>query len=142
MTTNPATTTPSARPKTTPKSKWSKPMPSVLVIDDDRSILALAEKTLSTIADIETAATASEGLKKLRNGDYDSVLLDIQLPDQNGLAVYCEIREFDRRIPVVFMTIEAASSTAIEAMQLGAFDYIGKPLSVEPLRDLIEKAIE
>ena len=69
-------------------------------------------------------------------------MLDIQLPDQNGLAVYCEIREFDRRIPVVFMTIEAASSTAIEAMQLGAFDYIGKPLSVEPLRDLIEKAIE
>lgn len=117
-------------------------MPSVLVIDDDRSILALAGKTLSTIADVETAATAGEGLEKLRKGDFDTVLLDIQLPDQNGLAAYCEIREFDRRIPVVFMTIEAASSTAIEAMQLGAFDYIGKPLSVEPLRDLIEKAIE
>ncbi|WP_146533277.1 sigma-54-dependent transcriptional regulator [Rubripirellula reticaptiva] len=117
-------------------------MPSVLVIDDDRSILALAQKTLSAIADVETAATAAEGLDKLRGGDFDTVLLDIQLPDQNGLAVYCEIREFDRRIPVVFMTIEAASSTAIEAMQLGAFDYIGKPLSVEPLRDLIEKAIE
>jgi two-component system nitrogen regulation response regulator GlnG len=117
-------------------------MPSILVIDDDRTILALAEKTLSMIADVETAATASEGLSKLRNGSFDTVLLDIQLPDQNGLAVYCEIREFDRRIPVVFMTIEAASSTAIEAMQLGAFDYIGKPLSVEPLRDLVEKAIE
>ncbi|WP_146513957.1 sigma-54-dependent transcriptional regulator [Rubripirellula amarantea] len=117
-------------------------MPSILVIDDDRTILALAEKTLSAIADVETAATASEGLAKLRRGSFDTVLLDIQLPDQNGLAVYCEIREFDRRIPVVFMTIEAASSTAIEAMQLGAFDYIGKPLSVEPLRDLIEKAIE
>ncbi|MGB7327332.1 MAG: sigma-54 dependent transcriptional regulator [Rubripirellula sp.] len=117
-------------------------MPSILVIDDDRTILALAEKTLSTIADVETAATATEGLAKLKSGSFDTVLLDIQLPDQNGLAVYCEIREFDRRIPVVFMTIEAASSTAIEAMQLGAFDYIGKPLSVEPLRDLIEKAIE
>jgi two-component system nitrogen regulation response regulator GlnG len=117
-------------------------MPTVLVIDDDRTILALAEKALSTIADVETAATATEGLAKLRRGSFDTVLLDIQLPDQNGLAVYCEIREFDRRIPVVFMTIEAASSTAIEAMQLGAFDYIGKPLSVEPLRDLIEKAIE
>ncbi|WP_442506019.1 sigma-54-dependent transcriptional regulator [Novipirellula sp. SH528] len=117
-------------------------MPSVLVIDDDRAILALTEKALSTIADVETAATAKEGLDKLRAGAFDTVLLDIQLPDQNGLAVYCEIREFDRRIPVVFMTVEAASSTAIEAMQLGAFDYIGKPLSVDPLRDLVEKAIE
>ncbi|WP_146595970.1 sigma-54-dependent transcriptional regulator [Novipirellula galeiformis] len=117
-------------------------MPNVLVIDDDRAILALTEKALSPIADVETAATAKEGIAKLRNGTFDTVLLDIQLPDQNGLAVYCEIREFDRRIPVVFMTVEAASSTAIEAMQLGAFDYIGKPLSVEPLRDLVEKAIE
>lgn len=124
------------------QSKWSKPMPSILVIDDDRTILTLVQRSLSTIADVETAATAAEGLEKLRNGSFDTVLLDIQLPDQNGLAVYCEIREIDRRIPVVFMTIEAASSTAIEAMQLGAFDYIGKPLSVEPLRDLVQTAIE
>ncbi|GAA5505805.1 DNA-binding transcriptional regulator NtrC [Novipirellula caenicola] len=137
-----ATLNPNPQPTPIPKSKWSKPMPSVLVIDDDRAILALTEKALSTIADVETAATAKEGLEKLRAGAFDTVLLDIQLPDQNGLAVYCEIREYDRRIPVVFMTVEAASSTAIEAMQLGAFDYIGKPLSVEPLRDLIEKAIE
>ncbi|WP_146579463.1 sigma-54-dependent transcriptional regulator [Neorhodopirellula pilleata] len=117
-------------------------MPNLLVIDDDRAILALAQKSLAAVADITTAATAAEGLEKLRTGDFDAVLLDIQLPDQNGLAVYCEIREMDRRLPVIFMTVEAASNTAIEAMQLGAFDYIGKPLAVEPLRDLVEKAIE
>jgi len=136
------TTATLAEPKTNPQSQWSKAMPSLLVIDDDRAILALAEKALSPIADITTASTARVGLDLLRRGDFDAVLLDIQLPDQNGLAVYCEIREHDRRIPVIFMTIEAASNTAIEAMQLGAFDYIGKPLSVEPLRDLVEKAIE
>lgn len=124
------------------QSKWSKSMPSLLVIDDDRTILALVEKALAPVADITTAANATDGLNLLRSGDFDAVLLDIQLPDQNGLAVYCEIREHDRRIPVIFMTIEAASNTAIEAMQLGAFDYIAKPLSVEPLRDLVEKAIE
>ncbi|WP_146392405.1 sigma-54-dependent transcriptional regulator [Allorhodopirellula solitaria] len=117
-------------------------MPSLLVIDDDRLVLTLTQKSLASIADVETAATAAEGLEKVRRGDYDAVLLDIQLPDQNGLAVYCEIREHDRRIPVIFMTIEAASNTAIEAMQLGAFDYIAKPLAVDPLRDLVEKAIE
>jgi len=119
-----------------------KTMPSVLVIDDDRLVLTLTQRALAPIADIEIAATAEEGLTKLRRGDFDAVLLDIQLPDQNGLAVYCEIREHDRRIPVIFMTIEAASNTAIEAMQLGAFDYIAKPLAVDPLRDLLEKAIE
>lgn len=123
-------------------STWCKSMPSLLVIDDDRLILTLVKKTLASIADIETAATASEGLEKIRAGDFDAVLLDIQLPDQNGLACYCEIREHDRRVPVIFMTIEAASNTAIEAMQLGAFDYIAKPLAVDPLRDLVEKAIE
>ncbi len=117
-------------------------MPKLLVIDDDRTILALAEKTLTPIADVVTASTAGDGLEKLRSGSFDAVLLDIQLPDQNGLAAYCEIREFDRRIPVIFMTVEAASETAIEAMQLGAFDYIAKPLSVDPLRDLVERAIE
>lgn len=125
-----------------PISKWSKAMPSLLVIDDDRAILALADRALAPIADITTAANAADGLDKLRRGSFDAVLLDIQLPDQNGLAVYCEIREHDRRIPVIFMTVEAASNTAIEAMQLGAFDYIAKPLSVDPLRDLVEKAIE
>lgn len=123
-------------------SKRSSSMPKVLVIDDDRSILLLAEKALSPIADVVTAGTAEVGLKLVRAGSFDTVLLDIQLPDQNGLAVYCEIREYDHRLPVIFMTTEAASHTAIEAMQLGAFDYLAKPLSVDPLRDLVEKAIE
>ncbi|KAA5542586.1 sigma-54-dependent Fis family transcriptional regulator [Roseiconus nitratireducens] len=125
-----------------PKSKWSVPAPNILAVDDDPTILAFVERSLASISDVATAKTAGEGLEKLRRGSFDAILLDIQLPDQNGLAAYCEIKEFDRRIPVIFMTVEAASGTAIEAMQLGAFDYIAKPLSVEPLRDLVEKAIE
>jgi len=117
-------------------------MPSVLVIDDDRSILLLAERTLSPIADVRTVTTAGAGIAAVRNERFDAVLLDIQLPDRSGLAAYCEIREIDSKLPVIFMTIEAASSTAIEAMQLGAFDYLAKPLAVDPLRDLVERAIE
>jgi DNA-binding NtrC family response regulator len=117
-------------------------MPKVLVVDDDRSIHLLAERSLSPIADVFTADTAEKGLAMCRKHDFDAVLLDIVLPDRNGLAMYCEIRELDRRLPVIFMTVEATSQTAIEAMQLGAFDYLAKPLSVDPLRDLVEKAIE
>lgn len=117
-------------------------MPKVLVVDDDRTILLLVQKTLAPIAEVVTAENAETGLKLVGTGKFDAVLLDIQLPDQNGLAAYCEIREYDHRLPVIFMTVEAASHTAIEAMQLGAFDYLAKPLSVDQLRELVEKAIE
>jgi len=117
-------------------------MPNVLVIDDDRSIHLLAQKALAPIAEVTVSLSADEGLKALAEKSFDVVLLDIVLPDRNGLAMYCEIREMDRRLPVIFMTVEANSQTAIEAMQLGAFDYLAKPLSVDPLRDLVEKAIE
>lgn len=123
-------------------NSWTQNMPKILVVDDDRTIHLLAQKALSPIADITHAETADAALEMIRNTDYDVVLLDIVLPDRNGLAAYCEIRDVDRRLPVIFMTVEAASHTAIEAMQLGAFDYLAKPLSVDPLRDLVEKAIE
>ncbi len=126
----------------TQKTCGSPLMPKVLVVDDDRSIHLLAQKALAPIADVFTADTAERGLAMVRQHEFDAVLLDIVLPDQNGLALYCEIREHDRRLPVIFMTIEATSQTAIEAMQLGAFDYLAKPLSVDPLRDLVEKAID
>ncbi len=117
-------------------------MPKVLVIDDDRSIHVLAEKSLATIADLFAAETAENGLNMIRQHAFDAVLLDIILPDQNGLALFCEIRKHDHRLLVIFMTSEATCQTAIEAMQLGAFDYLAKPLSVDPLRDLVEKAID
>ncbi len=125
-----------------PNTYGTSHMPKILVVDDDRSIHLLAEKSLAPIADVYTADTADRGLAMVRQHDFDAVLLDIVLPDRNGLAMYCEIRELDRRLPVIFMTIEATSQTAIEAMQLGAFDYLAKPLSVDPLRDLVEKAID
>lgn len=117
-------------------------MPTVLVIDDDRSIHLMIRKALEPIAEIVSAERGDEGLKKLRSGNFDAVLLDIQLPERSGMAVFCEIQEHDKRLPVIFMTIEATSETAIEAMQLGAFDYLAKPLSVESLRALVNRAID
>ena len=116
-------------------------MPKLLVIDDDRAIALLVRQSLDGIAEIQTAETAAEGLAMLRDGDFDAVLLDIMLPDQNGLAVFCEIKEGDNRLPVIFMTVDATSQTAIEAMQLGAFDYLAKPLRSKNLRELVSTAL-
>ncbi len=117
-------------------------MPTILVIDDDRAILLLVRQALDGVADIVTAETADAGIKLLREGKVDAVLLDIMLPDRSGMAVFSEVHEYDRRLPVIFMTIEATSQTAIEAMQLGAFDYLAKPLQVTALRTLVSRAIE
>lgn len=117
-------------------------MPKILVIDDDRAILTLVRNTLAGVADLLTADTAAQGLQMLRQHQPDAVLLDILLPDRNGLAMLGDVHQQDRRLPVIFMTSEADSETAIEAMQLGAFDYIAKPLETAALRSLMSRAIE
>ena len=117
-------------------------MPQVLVIDDDPSIFLLVRKALQGVAEVVTAGDGEEGFTKLKSDKFDVVLLDIMLPDVDGIALFCEIREYDRRLPVVFMTIEATSNTAIEAMQRGAFDYLAKPLDIASLRVLVSRAIE
>ncbi len=118
-------------------------MGDILVVDDDRTILHLAEKALRD-ADhvVHTARTAEEGLHKVRELRPDVVLLDIVLPGESGLGVFQRIQEIDRRLPVIFITAGAGSETAIEAMQLGAYDYVAKPLELAPLRDLVDQAIE
>ncbi|WP_145351759.1 sigma-54-dependent transcriptional regulator [Roseimaritima multifibrata] len=117
-------------------------MPTILVIDDDRSIHLLARKALEPVGDVVAADTGEKGLAAMGSETFDCVLLDIQLPDRSGLALFCEIHERDRNLPVIFMTSEANSQTAIEAMQLGAFDYLGKPLAIEALRELVQRAIQ
>ena len=117
-------------------------MTSALIIDDDRTVLHLVERTLSGIVQrVETAARADEGLALCRSFEPDVVLLDINLPDRSGLDLLRSIREFDRRLPVIFITAGADSESAIEAMQLGAYDYLAKPLAVSKLQDLVTRAV-
>lgn len=115
---------------------------SALVIDDDRTVLHLIERTLSGVVQrVETAATGGDGLSLCQSMQPDVVLLDINLPDESGLQVLREIRAFDRRLPVIFITAGADSESAIEAMQLGAYDYLAKPLSSNKLRELVRRAV-
>lgn len=113
----------------------------ILVVDDDRSVHLLVQKSLADIAEVISATTAQEGLRLVAEQSPDVVLLDIQLPDTNGLALFCQVHELDNRLPVIFITVDAGSETAIEAMQLGAYDYVGKPLRVQALASLVSRAI-
>ncbi len=120
-------------------------MPTILAVDDDRSVLHMVEKAF-TESDVKvlTSRSAEEGLKLAEDSrnPVDVVLLDIMLPDVSGLAAFEQFREQDPKRPVIFITADSKSETAIQAMTKGAYDYLVKPLSLTQLREIIGKALE
>jgi two-component system nitrogen regulation response regulator GlnG len=118
-------------------------MSTLLVIDDEPSILHAFRRAFHDPAlTLLTASTAAEGLETVRAARPDVILIDIHLPDRSGLDAFRDIRKIDARIPVVFITGHGTTDTAIEAMKLGAYDYLLKPLELAPLRDLVTRALE
>jgi DNA-binding NtrC family response regulator len=119
-------------------------MAQLLLIDDDLAILPdQVRHALAPLAhQLTVAGTGAEGLDRLRASPPDVVLLDLRLPDLSGLEVYTQIRAFDARIPVIFVTVAKTAGTAIEAMKLGAFNYLYKPLDPAELRRVVAEALE
>jgi DNA-binding NtrC family response regulator len=117
-------------------------MPTLLVVDDEPSILAAFRRAFRDNAlEVRTAESAAEGLALARECHPDVVILDIQLPDMSGLEALRKLHELDARSPVIFITGKSTTDTAIEAMKLGAFEYLLKPLELAQLRKVIEQAL-
>src|SRR5262249_31439792 len=120
-----------------------RPMPTILVIDDEQSVRYSFKRVFeSERLQVATAMTAAEGLKLLREIKPDIIVLDLQLPDANGLDVFRDIHAQDPRRPVIFVTAHGTTETVIEAMKNGAFDYLVKPLDLEKLSQVVEQAVE
>jgi DNA-binding NtrC family response regulator len=117
-------------------------MANVLVIDDDRSVPFLIERAVQgTGVNVLAARSVQEGLDLLERRP-DVVLLDIMLPEGSGLEAVRKIQDRDPKLPIIFITAGGTSDTTIEAMKLGAYDYLLKPLDLPKLRDLVERALE
>ncbi|MHB1034167.1 MAG: sigma-54-dependent transcriptional regulator [Pirellulales bacterium] len=118
-------------------------MPSVLVIDDDDAVLQpIREVFNATEISVLTAGTAADGLHLLEEERPDVVLLDVMLPEASGLEIFQWIHEMDPRLPIIFVTAGGTSETAIEAMKLGAYDYLLKPLDLVQVQRLVRQALE
>jgi len=119
-------------------------MPTLLVIDDDRAILHMVEQAfVGSEVRVRTASTGEEALECVRSGSGpDVVLLDIMLAETSGLELVRQIHALDSKLPVIFITAGGSSDTAIEAMKLGAYDYLLKPLDLPQLKDLVARALE
>jgi two-component system nitrogen regulation response regulator GlnG len=118
-------------------------MPILLVVDDEPSILyffrqAFCEPEVTLL----TASSAAEGVETVIRDRPDVIILDIDLPDASGLDTFRRIHKIDTRIPVIFITGHGTTATAIEAMRLGAYEYLLKPLELDQLLDLVERAFE
>jgi two-component system nitrogen regulation response regulator GlnG len=117
-------------------------MPSLLVIDDKASILQAFRRAFrDPEVTLYTASSGGEGLELVVRHGPDVVILDVYLPDLSGLEVFRRIRQHSARIPVILITGHGTTETAIEAMKLGAFDYLLKPLDVEQLQALVSRAL-
>ena len=118
-------------------------MPTLLVIDDEESILHFFRRAFpGPEISLVTAASAAEGVERVSRDRPDVIILDIDLPDQSGLEVFRRIHRDFPKVPVIFITGHGTSSTALEAMSLGAYEYLLKPLELVPLSDLIARAFE
>lgn len=115
----------------------------ILVVDDEPNILYVIERCFaSPKMKVISVSNARAALQAFQAERPDVALLDIRLPDKSGLDLFQELRAADARVPVILMTAYAKSDTAIEAMSRGAFDYLLKPLDLETLKRLVEKAVE
>jgi two-component system nitrogen regulation response regulator GlnG len=118
-------------------------MALLLVIDDEASIRYSFQRLFAEEGtEVLTAATAADGLKQARSRQPDVIVLDLQLPDRNGLDLYGELHALDPRRPVIFITAHGTTDTAIEAMKQGAFDYLVKPVDLDRLSQLLQRAFE
>src|SRR5262249_38855290 len=118
-------------------------MATILVIDDEESVCYSFRYIFEEDkVQVLTAGTAAAGLNLFHQHGPDVVVLDLHLPDRSGLDVFRQIQAEDSKRPVVFITAHGTTETAIEAMKNGAFDYLVKPLDLERLSQVLERALE
>ncbi len=115
----------------------------ILIIDDERPILLTLQALLGRHGyQVEAAGTAAQGLRALKNNSPTVVLLDLQLPDAQGLEMLEQIKREHAETQVIILTAHDSLNNAIESIKRGAYHFISKPYAPEELLSLIEKAME
>ncbi|MFO0686946.1 MAG: sigma-54 dependent transcriptional regulator [Sandaracinus sp.] len=117
-------------------------MSRVLVVDDEPGVLYMAREVLTDRGHTVIAAkSAQEALAHLEER-IDVVLTDLAMPGMDGLALLEKVRERDLELPVILMTAHGNERVAVRAMKEGAYDYLGKPVNIDELGLVVERAAE
>ena len=117
--------------------------PQALVIDDEPDILELLTMTLSGMSiDCVTAETLAQAEQALKQHKFDLCLTDMRLPDGNGLDFVKSLQQHHPELPVAVITAHGNIDIAVQALKLGAFDFVSKPVKLRVLRDLVTTAMK
>jgi two-component system response regulator AtoC len=117
--------------------------PVILVIDDEEAIRLFLEATLEDRGfGVLTAASGQEALDVIARETPDLVLLDLMLPDMSGLQVLEEVKKALPHVNVLMLTAYSGAETAVRAMKLDAFDYVAKPIELDRLMRIVDRALE
>jgi two-component system NtrC family response regulator len=115
----------------------------ILLIDDDDSLRRVVEYSLQEEGyEVVTASGGAEGLQLFQNRPVDLVLTDVRMPEMDGVDVLARLKAIQSDLPVVMLTAHGTITSAVEAMKLGAFDYLTKPFDRERLKAVVRKALE
>ena len=114
----------------------------VLIVDDEAGVRESLRMVLKDTYEPVAVGSGSDALEALAAGPFDVVLLDIVMPNMDGLELLEEVRSRYPRVPVIMLTATKTVKTAVGAMKLGAFDYVTKPFDVDELRVILDKATE
>ncbi|MBP7586534.1 MAG: sigma-54-dependent Fis family transcriptional regulator [Thermoanaerobaculia bacterium] len=116
---------------------------NILIVDDETSLLEFLSVLCSGEGlSVTTARSVREARERLAERTPDLVLCDMLMPDGNGLELLREIKGGDSRTSVIMMTAYTSTKNAIDAMKLGAYDYVPKPFDIDELKAVLERALE
>jgi two-component system response regulator PilR (NtrC family) len=121
----------------------SQQQKKILVVDDEASMREMLGIMLRRDGfEVVEATDGQRGIELFRQGGFDLVISDIRMPHKDGIELLREIREIDRETLVIVMTAFSTTEQAVDAMKLGAYDYITKPFKTDEVRLIIAKALE
>jgi len=110
-------------------------------VDDEEKIQKLLKLNLRHDYKVIVSGSVSDAVNHLQNASIDLVLTDLKLPDKDGIAMLQKVKAFDSSIPVVLMTAYGTVENAVEAMKLGAYDYLLKPVKMKEMVVTVQKAL-
>jgi DNA-binding NtrC family response regulator len=113
----------------------------ILLVDDEKDFLdVMSERIEARGMEVSTADSAAQALEKVESGGFDAIILDLMMPGMDGLEALKAIKKKNPDLQVVLLTGHATVEKGIEAMKLGAMDFIEKPADLDKLTDIIKKA--
>ncbi len=117
-------------------------MGKILLVDDEKNFCAVLRQILTIKGhDVSVAGTVADAMEEIEKGDLDLVVSDIRMQPLSGLFLLQELQSNKPELPVIMMTAYASVDTALEALKMGAYDYLTKPFKVEEFIEVIDRAL-